>query len=184
MNSWQVGSLYLRRLGILVLLGFAVTFLVGPVVALVSIVISLVLTLVSLALVFGLLGLLVWVPLRAFALGPQAAWKDACDMGKGLGWLMVVPFSGCIRVIAEVKPWARSIRQKTQQTFRFLNGIAQEVGSGALVGAVVGTIVGFRTDDFEMPIGVGMLAGALAGLLVAVSRTREAYPDQAPEGLH
>ncbi len=185
MNSRHGPVSTLAKIGFLTLIGLATVFLAGPILTILALVLSVGLMIFCMVLPFALVGLLVWVPLRALFQGTSVAWKDTCDIGKGMWTCFVVPVRGCGRVVARTVDIGQRIRKRSHALASWLRGIFVETVSAALVGGLLGAFIGGSNRGLGVSILFGALTGAVLGALVGVSGMREAteLPDQAPQSL-
>jgi hypothetical protein len=131
-----------RHVLFLALLGLAVVFLSGPVIALASIVLSVVLTLGVLVLVFALIGLLVWAPAYFLYAGREAAGERIGAMGRSLGQTVRrLLHVGTQAVVLPVRFAARLFRGGLY-TAKVAGQFVGEVALVGLTGAAIGAALG------------------------------------------
>ena len=176
-----------RKIVFFALLGFGLIFLSGPVIALFSFILSAALVFFFVLLPFMLLGLIVWLPLRALFGSRGHARRDLVETGKLVGKAaFVMPMRTCGHVYARARCARARMRERAHTVTSFLGSILLEMISGALVGALLGAIIGLQMDALQFSIPIGAFIGSSLGLLVGASRARqprEALSSQLPEGL-
>ncbi|HEV3082781.1 MAG TPA: hypothetical protein VGY66_23555 [Gemmataceae bacterium] len=159
----------LRKIAFFALVGFAVIFLTGPVVAMLSFIISAGLFVLFFLLPFALLGLMVWLPIRLIFGKGRNARRDLWRTGRFVGRAAVVmPARACGHVYTRTLGLGERLHQLTC----FIGTIFVETISGALVGALLGAIAGFQTQAWHIAIPAGAVIGTGLGVIVGASRIR------------
>ena len=173
----------LRKIGFFALVGFAVIFLTGPVVAVLSFIISASLFVFFFLLPFAVLGLMVWLPIRLVFGKAQAARRDLWRTGQFVGRAAIaVPARTCGHLCSR----ARGAGERMRQLTSFIGTIFVETVSGALVGALLGSIAGFQTQAWHIAVPAGAVIGTGLGVIVGASRIRrpaEALSGQVSESV-
>src|SRR5438132_13980696 len=104
MGCMHTPARLLRKIVFFALLGFGVIFLSGPVIALFSFILSAALVFFFVLLPFMLLGLIVWLPLRALFGSRGHARRDLVETGKLVGKAaFVMPMRTCGHVYARAR---------------------------------------------------------------------------------
>jgi hypothetical protein len=132
--------------------------------------------LICLALVVGFfatVGFLLWLPVQAAVVGPQRTWQSV--YGRGRRWFGPVG-QKCRRASASmcaVMAWATPV----------VSNLLLEGVSGALVAVVLAMAAGVHEPKKSPVMPLAALCGALAGGLLALTRSRRAAPaaDVEPE---
>jgi hypothetical protein len=170
----------LGKIGFFALIGLAAVFLAGPVLTLLSLVLSFGLLMFSLALPLALIGLLVWVPLRALFQGTAVAWKDTQEIGKGMWAFFVVPIRSCARGAAGTMEIGQRVQRRIHGLACCVRGVFVETICACLVGGFLGALITGSTRQLGVSILFGTLTGAVLGILVGVSGLRAAQelPEQ------
>jgi hypothetical protein len=166
---------FFRRIGFFALLGFAATFLTGPIIAVISVVISLVLVVISFLLPLVILGLLIGIPLRAFGKGSAITWNDLCVLAVKVRGLAFGLLRHAGIVGGKLHSLGSSLSSTCQSKAHFVGGLFLEVLSGALVGALLGAIPGFPHEFNYIMIACCAAVGALLGIFVGFSQIRLAH---------
>jgi hypothetical protein len=164
---------WFRKFAFFALVGLAVIFLTGPVIAVVSVVLSFVVVAVSLLLPAAVLGFLIWVPVRSMFAGSGAAWRDVRRTGRVVGQAVAVPLRSSARLCQRTIQLGQRARQPVAGTASLLLGIVIETISGALVGALLVAVSGLSGVQ-PWHYWFGALLGSLFGALVAITRRRTA----------
>jgi YMGG-like Gly-zipper len=174
MSCMHTPARVLRKIVFFALLGFGVIFLSGPVIALFSFIISAALVILFVFLPFMLLGLIVWLPLRAIFGGRGRARRDLFETGRLVGKAaFVVPLRTCGHVYARARCARVRMHERVHTVTTFLGSILLEMVSGALVGALLGAIIGLQMNALQVSIPVGAVIGSALGLVVGASRVRQ-----------
>ncbi len=106
--------LLLRKIAFFALVGFAVIFLTGPVVAMLSFIISAGLFVLFFLLPFALLGLMVWLPIRLICGKGRNARRDLWRTGRFVGRAAVVmPARACGQVYTRTLGLGERLHQLT-----------------------------------------------------------------------
>ncbi|HEV3261121.1 MAG TPA: hypothetical protein VG013_29990 [Gemmataceae bacterium] len=154
-----------RKLAFLTLLGFLVVVLSPAIVMVLSFVVP-----------FALIGFLVWGGFQLLVHGRQVAWQRTRAFGGGLvavlGGLVAAPG----RVFGAARSVGRFAWQKASGLGRFVGSILFQMLGGALVGGVLGVLGGLHYHDGHVRVPVGILGGALVGLVAAVLLKGPAKP--------
>lgn len=167
----------LRHILFLALLGFAVLFLSGPVIAVASIVLSVVLALGVIVLVFALIGFVVWAPLYIAVAGREAASEKIGTLGRALGGtLRRLGYVGRRAVEIPAHFVARVFRgglHVTKVTGRFVAEVVMLGVVGAALGAILGLVFGtMGGQSLTTNVPLNALAGgaiaAAAGAVMAL----------------
>jgi hypothetical protein len=154
MEKLQGSAHILRHVVLWTLIGFGVLVLSGPIIAI-----------VGTLLPFALVGLLIWLVVRAIMLGP----------------LMVGRIIGrTVHAVLAVPRWAgrtafhgvRRVGQAGWSTVSFVGSILLPAFAGALVGAMLGLIGGMEHNDADVRVPAGAVIGAGIGLVAGVTRPR------------
>jgi hypothetical protein len=166
-----------------VLLGLAIVFLSGPVIAVVAILFSVAFAIVSPLLPFALIGFLVWLPFRLLKVGKTAAWSDVHYKA---GVICKTAFAGPVQTAAGVCKQAVSRSHECAERARLtaynLGAFFCEVICGAAVGALFGYLVTYDPEAkhvAEDPIIIAAMAGALLGIGVGLSRFQGCHTEPA-----
>jgi hypothetical protein len=86
--------------------------------------------------------------------------------------LITVPHRAGRKTVQTVGRGARFLMEKTWTCFTGMGGLALEIASGALLGAMLGAGYAWKTTQQTEAILVGVLGGACVGMLVAASRRK------------
>jgi hypothetical protein len=164
---------WLRKFGFFALIGLAVIFLTGPVIAVVSVVLSFVVVAVSLLLPAAVLGFLIWVPVRSLFTGSGAAWRDVRRTTQVVGQTIAVPVRSSLRLCQRTVQLGQRASQPAAGAASLLLGIVVETISGALVGALLVAVSGLSGVQ-PWHYWFGALLGSLFGALVAITRRSRA----------
>jgi hypothetical protein len=177
-----------RKLAFLIIIGFAVVFLSGPIAAVLSVVLSF----AAVLFVFGAIGFLVWLPFRMLLVGRQAAVENVRGMaaaaGRDFGHVgrrvaTVAAFP--IRVLTAILGAALAVTwfagKTVFTTARFVTGMAFLAIFGAVLGAICGVVLSGGHQDVEAAVVMNAVVGAglavLSGLILALPRrTQRIYP--------
>lgn len=171
-----------RKLAFLIIIGFAVVFLSGPIAAVLSVVLSF----AAVLFVFGLIGFLVWLPFRMLLVGRQAtfdhvrgmataAGRDFGHVGRRFGTVAAFP----IRVVTGILAAALAVTwfagKTVFTTARFVTGMAFLAIFGAILGAICGVVLsGGQHQDVEAAVVMNAVVGAglavLSGVILAFPR--------------
>jgi hypothetical protein len=180
----STGSVF-RKIALLVLIGFGVVFLSGPIVAVLSVVLSF----AAVLGVFALIGFLVWLPFRMLLVGKDAtianvhevaaaAGRDFGRFGRGVAQVLAFP----VRVLTGILGAALQVTwfagKTAFTTVRFVTGMAFLAVFGALLGALCGLwMSNVHHQDVESTMIMNTLVGAglavLAGLILALPKRRQ-----------
>jgi hypothetical protein len=173
---------FIRKVFWLAALGFGVLFLSGPVVGIVSLVLGLFLGIASLLFPFVIIGLIVWLPIRALAKGKNPpTWSDVQERA-GVLWRgsFVVPVRTangiCRGAVTRFYGAGDRIRSGAQS----LGAFFVEVFCGAAVGTLFGLMASLEHPRQDYLIYAGS-AGAVLGIGVGLSRFR-AWRGEVVEG--
>lgn len=161
---------FLKGLLLLALMGFALIFLSGPVLALFSVLFTIFVVVFSLLLPFLVIGLLVWLPIRFLFRGRQEAVRGFYRAGQGWCRASVVPLQSGVHVCRRAYEAGRSAGRKGHDLGRLLGGVIVEAVCGALVGVLMGAIASTQYRPAETPLALGALIGGSLGMVVGVSR--------------
>ena len=175
MRGVRVILLGLHQICVLAMVGFAVIFLSGPVIGLLSVILTVVVSTFAILLPLAIIGFLIWLPIRMLTSGKQIALSEALATTRSVcGGIFSRSMSACRYVTFGAASGLRNLWQRTQFYPRAIAGLLLEVVSGAAVGAVLGGALGMRQETYETSIPMGMLAGAILGVVIGASRFREA----------
>jgi hypothetical protein len=159
-----------RKVCLLALLGLVAITAAGPILALVSVVLS-----------FALIGLLFWLPIRLLLYGREGAVRDGVEKGKAVARL-------CGRTAAAswhgTRHLGRHLREALRGSASRVGAVLLETLSGAVVGALLVSTCWPQHAVTPGAVVLAGLIGALAGVLVLVSRSRgapEPPPSQAAQ---
>jgi hypothetical protein len=150
--------LLFRKVFLLSILGLAAVVLVGPVVAV-----------VATLLPFALVGFAVWFVGRSLAGGRLVAWATAREAGQRLyRGVVVAPGRLAGRGWQGAKAVAHGTTRGLMRFAGFTGRVFFEGLAGASVGGILGAIGGGRYGDADIRVPLGLAAGALIGVLVAL----------------
>ncbi|HEV3119875.1 MAG TPA: hypothetical protein VGY58_22640 [Gemmataceae bacterium] len=148
----------LRKAAIITLVGFLAVFLAGPV-----------LTVAGVLLPFALVGLLVWIPFRAFMLWRQGGLEAVqASTKRGFGRILAVP----VWLLATAFGGVRWIVGTAFSLIGFVLGLILPTLLGGVGGAVLGFLGGMEHHDADFRVPAGALIGAGIGLLAGAMRSR------------
>ncbi len=158
---------FLNKFGYLALLGFAAIMLTGPVIALMALAFSIVVGFFSVLLPFAVMGLILWLPIRAVTDSPSEAWREASEAVQKV-WRNVLepPYLWFRRFFAWIKTSSNSTRTFSMQ----IGGILLETICGAAVGAMIGVAAEMGKETIETDAALCAAVGAAIGLFVGFSR--------------
>jgi hypothetical protein len=160
----------LRHLVFLAVLGLAVIFLSGPVIALASIVLSVVLTLGALLLVFAAIGFVVWAPAYFLYAGREAAGERIGAMGRSIGATMRhLVHIGKQAVVLPARFTARLFRggvYTAKVTGQFVGEVVLVGLTGTAIGAALGLTMAAMNN--QNPADVIPLNAAVGGGIASV----------------
>jgi hypothetical protein len=173
-------SCVFHRIGFLAMLGFLSLLLIGPFLALVSVCLSLIVVGFALLIPFAMIGLLVWVPFHTLCRGQRIPWEKVRETTKGLVHaLIVVPFTVGVHFCSGTLRFGQATADKVYR----VAGIALEMLSGALLGALLMAIAAHDAPDAAFQIVMAALIGAVIGALVGTGQAKpekDAAEVQAP----
>ena len=119
---------------------------------------------------FALIGLMVWLPIRAFHGKGACVRQDLVNTGKFVGRAaFVMPARTCGQICSR----ARGLGDRIHNATCFIGSIFVETVSGALVGALLGAIAGSQTQAWHLSIPAGAVIGTGLGVIVGASRARQ-----------
>ncbi|HEV3116903.1 MAG TPA: hypothetical protein VGY58_07625 [Gemmataceae bacterium] len=170
MNNCCPFAHIMRKILFFALMGVAVVFLTGPVVAVISFVVSAGLFVFFFLLPFALLGFLIWLPIRLICGRGASARKTLVRTTQIMGHAaFVMPARTCGHLQAR----ARTLGDRIHALTSFIGAVFVEAASGALVGAMVGAIAGWQTGVLSVSIPAGAVIGLGLGVIVGTSRLRQ-----------
>jgi hypothetical protein len=160
MERLQGTTQVLRKAGLITLIGFLAVILSGPV-----------LTVLGILLPFALVGLLVWIPFRAFVAAKHGGLPEVGQQAKT-----------ALRNVAAVPVWILGtafalvgfVLKTGWGIVAFLLGIIFPTIAGAFLGGVLGLIGGIEHNDAEVRVPAGAAIGASIGLIAGAWRTKPA----------
>jgi hypothetical protein len=153
---------FLRKFALLALVGFLVVLLVGPVLGILGIMFG-----------FAVVGLLFWIPVRAFLLGQPPDWASYRDLTRKCRGAVFVRFCHAWRRGHDVLGHAQEVSQRAWATGCYVANILREIICGMLVGALIGWMHGSPSGwPVEQSVVLGIMAGAAIGVLVGIASRR------------
>lgn len=162
-----------RRFAFLTLLGLFAVVLVGPVVAVLAVILAVVLTAVTLVLPFAVAGFLVWAPYQFLVHDQHKAWARVRETAWSFYQALVVaPVGLCVRASCAGGRLCQATMDRARRLAGFLRGVALETVGGSFVGGLVGTVGGLMHEEIDVRLPLGLLFGAVIGLLIGATRTR------------
>jgi hypothetical protein len=175
MRNSHCPSHILGKLFYFALIGFIVLLLAGPVIALLSVALSMALAILSFAIAvlaillpFAVLGFLIWAPLQAAFSDKPVEWRKLGRMCKGILDLVL---SMPRRAWSIMTYSSRTAHDKLSGLSGNVGIVLFETFCGAVVGFMLGVMVGkMSAPPHDEMIGPGALIGAVLGALVGVSR--------------
>jgi hypothetical protein len=159
----------LRKVLLLALLGFLVVTFSGV---------------IATVLGFALVGLLVWSVVQVVIKGPRAAWeglgpalRGALQIPVRMGRILLVAPVSCAyhagrSVVRMVAHGAATVLRKIWSLASGSLGLALEIVSGVLLGAMLGALYEGKADIRILGILFGALCGASLGALIIASRRK------------
>ena len=155
METGHLFTAVLRKLALLALIGFLVVVLIGPILAMLGVLVS-----------FAFIGLVVWLPIRTLLYGKPFEWHQVREASRRCGGAV---WGGWNRLAGGAVGEGNLVLEKVQATGRVLAAIVREAACGALVGALLGMVVGPDGSDPPPSMLIGAGFGAMLGILVALS---------------
>ena len=162
-----------RKVCLLALFGLVAITLAGPILSLVFVVLT-----------FALIGFIFWLPIHFLIHGKDGAVRSSLEKARA-----IVRHGG--RAAGAVWHGTMCLGREVHETLRgtasVLGAVLLETLSGAVVGILLVTTCWPQHAVTGDAVGIAGLLGALAGLLVVVSRSRRASAsavEQSPEGLN
>lgn len=181
MNEIHSSGGVFRKLALLVLIGFAVVFLSGPILA----VLSMVLSFAAVFAVFAMIGFLVWFPFRMLLVGRQAALADVQQLtaaagrdfgrvGRAAARVLTVPARIVTAILGTALQVSWFAGKTAFSTVRFVTGMAFLALFGAVLGALCGLAMTNGHQDAQSVMVMNTLVGAglavAAGIVLALPR--------------
>jgi hypothetical protein len=194
MHNLQATGGVIRQVGFFALLGVAVVFLAGPVIAAVSVLFSMAMVVVS----FALVGFVVWFPIQLVTRGPEAACATVRDAAQSIGKFLgrtgkaaiqalTLPAHFIGQIVSGAVRLGRRLGHFGLSAAKTLIEIGLITGTGVLVGAAVGTFISAQSHDVETTIAANALLGGGIGLLaggaMAVLEKRKARQETSNSGV-
>jgi hypothetical protein len=162
-----------RKVCLLALFGLVAITLAGPILSLVFVVLT-----------FALIGFLFWLPIHFLIHGRDGAVRSSLDKARAIarhgGRAVGAIWHGTMCL-------GREVHETVRGTASVIGAVLLETLSGVVVGILLVTTCWPQHAVTPEAVGIAGLLGALAGLLVVVSRSRRAAAsavEQSPEGLN
>ena len=161
-----------RKVFCLAAIGFGVLVLSGPVIGVVCVVLGIVLSIASMLFPFAIVGLIVWLPLRAIFGNKETKWSDVQKNARTVfQGSFVVPVRTASGVCRGAVTRFHGAGDRIKSGAQSLGAFFVEVICGAAVGTLFGLIASLEHPREEYLIYAGS-AGAVLGIGVGLSRFR------------